>query len=156
MEQANVKATSVMTLLNNLMILTYANQERGCLVGNNRLMEMIAAIDTKIIASQPPCMPTDWQANQISHFKMTSPHTVYFLGDDLLDLGQRHEADGQPRSLENVKLASRLPVRSFLHLWEKTGIFEGKIRYAEYRILTYLALDRAAVEISKHTRRTWL
>ena len=148
--QANVKATSVMTLLNNLMILTYANQERGCLVGNNRLMEMIAAIDTKIVAFQPPCMPTDWQANQISQFNMTSPHTVYFLGDDLFDLGQRHEADDRPKSLENATLASRLPVGSLLHLWEKSGILAGKIRFADYRVLTYLISDRAAIEISKH------
>jgi len=147
---ANVKATSVMTLLNNLMILTYANQERGCLVGNNRLMDMIAAIDTKIVAFQPPCIPADWQANRIVQFNVTSPHTVHFLGDDLFDLGQRHEADDRPKSLENATLASRLQVRSFLHLWEKSGILAAKIRFEDYRVLTYLTLDRAVIEISKH------
>ncbi len=147
---ANAKATSVMTLLSNLMILTYANQGRGRHVGNSRLMEMIAAIDAKIVAFQPPCIPTDWQANQIVHTNVASPHTVHFLGDDSFDLGQRHEADDRPKSLENATLASRLRVRSFLHLWEKSGILAGKIRFADYRVLTYLTLDRAVIEIAKH------
>jgi len=153
---ANVKATSVMTLLNNLMILTHANQERGCLVGNNRLMEMIAAIDTRIVAFQPPCMPTDWQANQISHFNTTSPHTVYFLGGDLFDLGQRHEADGQPQSLEKDKLTSRLPVRSFLHLWEKQESSKERLGSliavsSRTSLLIVLLLRHPNI-----TRRTWL
>ena len=147
---ANAKATSVMTQLSNLMILTYANQGRGCHVGNSRLMEMIAAIDTKIVAFQPPCIPTDWQANQIVHIKMASPHTVYLLGGDLFDLGQPHEADGQPKSQENAVLASRLQVRSFLHLWDRSGILAGKIRFSDYRVLTHLTSDRAVIEIAKH------
>ncbi|MDP7157812.1 MAG: hypothetical protein QF922_06275, partial [SAR324 cluster bacterium] len=99
---ANIKASSVMTQLSNLMILTHANHGRGCHVGNGRLMEMIAAIDTRIVVFQPPCIPTDWQANQIVHKNMASPHTVHFLGDDLFYLGRLHEADRQPKSQENA------------------------------------------------------
>jgi len=146
---ANTKASSVMTQLTNLMVITYANQQRGCIVGNNRLMEMIAAIEMKIVAFQPPCIPTDWQANQIAYKKMASPHTVYLLADDLFDLGNLHEADEQPMSQENAKLAQRLQVRSFLHLWEKSGILYGTNKFNDYRVLTYLALDRAATEITK-------
>ena len=75
--QANAKATRVMTLLNNLTIITSANFERDCFVGNNRLLEMIAAIDTNITAFKPPSIPTDWQANQLAHHEIESPYTVY-------------------------------------------------------------------------------
>ena len=106
-----------MTLLHNLLIITYANFEHGCFVGSNRLLEMIATIGTNITAFQPPCIPTDWQANRIAHHKLESPHTVHFIGDDLLDLGDLNlEADVLPQSQENSRLASKLPVRSFLQL----------------------------------------
>ncbi len=78
---ANTKASSVLTQLTNLMVITYANQQYGRIVRNSRLMEMIAAIEMKIVASQPSCIPTDWQANQIAYKKMASPHTVYLLAD---------------------------------------------------------------------------
>ena len=49
---------------------------------------------------------------------------LYFLGDDLFDLGDLNlEADGLPQSYENSRLALKLP---------------------------YLTLDRAAAEISIH------
>ncbi len=66
-----------MTLLNNLTIITSANFERDCFVGNNRLLEMIAAIDTNITAFKPPSIPTDWQANQLAHHGIESLYTVY-------------------------------------------------------------------------------
>ena len=78
-----------MTLLSNLMFTTCANQERECIVGSSRLMEMIAAINTKILAFQPPCMPTDWQASQIAYNtnpKLASPFAVHLLADDIFDL----------------------------------------------------------------------
>ena len=75
--QANAKATRVMTLLNDLTIITSANFERDCFVGNNRLLEMIAPIDTNITAFKPPSIPTDWQANQLVHHEIESPYTVY-------------------------------------------------------------------------------
>ena len=39
---------------------------------------------------------------------------------------------------------------SFLQLWEKTGILGGKVKFEDYRLITYLTLDRAAAEISIH------
>ncbi len=121
---ANAKASSVMTQLTNLMLVTYTNQQHGCIVGNSRLMEIIAAIELNIVALQPPCIPTDWQANQIAYKKMASPHTVYLIADDLFDLGNLHGADEDPVSHENARLAQRLPVRSLLQMWEKSGILE--------------------------------
>ena len=108
---ANIKASSVMTQLTNLMVLTYANQKRGCIVGNSRLMEMIAAFEMNLVAFQPPCIPTDWQANQIAHQKLASPHTVYLIADDILDLGNLHSADDDPASNENDRLSRRVATR---------------------------------------------
>ena len=47
-------------------------------------------------------------------------------------------------------MALKLPVGSFLQLWEKTGILGGKVKFEDYRLITYLTLDRAAAEISIH------
>ena len=76
-----------MTVLANFMMVTLANQKRGHMVGNSKLMEMIAAIDTNFLAFQPACIPTDWQASQIAHKEFASPHTVHLIADDTFDLG---------------------------------------------------------------------
>ncbi len=62
-------------------------------------------------------------------------------------------ADDEPASLENARLANRLTVRSPLHLWEKSGILRGEIKFDEYRVVTNLTLDRAAIDVAKHHAR---
>ncbi len=146
----NLKASSVMTLLPNLMYTTYANQQRECIVGNSRFKEMIAATNLKILGFQPPCMPTDWQAKQIASNivpKLDSPFEVHLLADDTFDLGNRNMADAEPLSVENAGLANQLTVRTPLHLWEKSGILEGKIKFEDFRVITNLTLDRAVTEV---------
>ena len=97
-------------------------------------MEMIAAIDTNILASQPTCIPTDWQAGQIAY----------------KDLGNRHISDENPLSNENARLANKLSVRSFLQMREESGVLRGKIKFDEYRVVTNLTSDRAAIDIATH------
>ena len=149
----NTKATGVTAQLSNLMYTTYANQQRECIVGNSRLMEMIAAVELNILAFQPPCIPTDWQAKQIAtniEPKLDSPCTVYLIADDTFDLGNHNMADDEPASDENARLANRLTVRTPLHLWQKSGVLAGKIRFEDFRVITNLTLDRAVTEVRGH------
>jgi len=118
----NIKATGVQAQLSNLMFTTYALQQRDCVVGNSRLMEMFAAVVPHFLAFQPPCVPTDWQAKQIaSNNDLESPITVYCIADDTFDFGNRSPADEEPVSRENERLTNQLQIRTPLQLWEKSG-----------------------------------
>ena len=146
----NIKATGVTAQLPNLLYTTYALQQRDCIVGNSRLMEMVAAVEPYLLAFQPPCIPTDWQAKQIAANrdpKLDSPNTVYCIADDTFDLGCHSAADNEPVSEENAQLTNQLEIRTPLHLWAKSGAHAGKIRFEGFRVITNLTLDRAVTEI---------
>ncbi len=116
-------------------------------------MEMVAAVEPNLLAFQPPCMPTDWQAKQIAankEPKLDSPCTVYLIADDTFDLGNHNVADDEPVSDENARLANQLEVRTPLRLWQKSGALAGKIKFEKIRVITNLTLDRAVTEIAKY------
>ena len=94
-------------------------------------MQMLAAIGHRLLAFQPPCMPTDKQANQILNNRPEGPYKAHMIGDDTLDLGALNpDVDGQPQSGPSFQLGTG----SFLHQLEKTWILRGKIEFVDYRV----------------------
>ncbi len=148
--QANVKATSVMTLICNLSIITAANFERNRHAGSMRMMEMLATIGDRLLAFQPHCMPADKQGNQLRNNGSEGPCKVLLMGDDLLDLGALNtEVDGQTLSAAS----SRLGTRPFLHHWERSWILQGKIEFEDCRVVTYLTLTQIVSDIATHYQK---
>ncbi len=90
-------------------------------------------------------MPNDEQANQLINDGSESLCTAFLTGDDLLDLGALNtDVDGQPQSA----VASLLATRSFLHQWGRSGILQGKVRFEDYRVVTYLTLTQIVADIA--------
>ncbi len=134
-----------MTSVSNLSVITAANFQRECYVGSMRLAEMSATIGKRFLAFQPPSMPADKQAKQITNSGSEGPCKVFMIGEDLLDLGALDTvADGQPQST----VSCRLGTRSFIHQWEKSGALEGNIDFADYRFSAYLTLSQIVTEIA--------
>ena len=111
---------------------------------------MLATIGNNLLAFQPPCMPTDKQANQIMNSGSKGPYKVFMIGDDILDLGALNtDVDEQPRSGP----AFQLGTRSFLHQLDKTRILQGKIDFVDCSVATYRTLTEIVTDIATHYQK---